>query len=293
MYTAKNRKMGYCVYNPGADSNTPDRLSLMGELRQAIYENQLELYYQPKVELKTSRITGVEALVRWNHHERGFIPPDEFIPMAESSSLIRPLTYWVIKAAIAQQEKWYEAGISFSIAINLSMHNLHDADFISELERLLEETPVPNSSFEFEITESTIMSDPDYVVKVLEKLGALSVSIAIDDFGTGYSSLSLLKKLPVHTLKVDRSFVMDMATDSDDKAIVQSIIDMSHTLGLNVIAEGVEDGTVTKLLDQLGCDQIQGYYISRPLPAAQIDPILENLTWVENPDPTNNIHKLR
>ena len=293
MYTAKNRKMGYCVYNPGADSNTPDRLSLMGELRQAIYENQLELYYQPKVELKTSRITGVEALVRWNHHERGFIPPDEFIPMAESSSLIRPLTYWVIKAAIAQQEKWYEAGVSFSIAINLSMHNLHDADFISELERLLEETPVPNSSFEFEITESTIMSDPDYVVKVLEKLGALSVSIAIDDFGTGYSSLSLLKKLPVHTLKVDRSFVMDMATDSDDKAIVQSIIDMSHTLGLNVIAEGVEDGTVTKLLDQLGCDQIQGYYISRPLPAAQIDPILENLTWVENPDPTNNIHKLR
>lgn len=293
MYTAKNRKLGYCVYNPGTDSNTPDRLSLMGELRQAIYENQLELYYQPKVDLKTSRIIGVEALIRWNHKERGFIPPDEFIPMAESSSLIRPLTYWVIKAAIAQHEKWYEAGVNLTIAINLSMHNLHDADFISELERLLEETPVPNTSFEFEITESTIMSDPDYVVKVLEKLGALNVSIAIDDFGTGYSSLSLLKKLPVHTLKVDKSFVMDMATDSDDKAIVQSIIDMSHTLGLNVIAEGVEDGTVTKLLNELGCDYIQGYYISRPLPVAQIDPILENLTWVENPDPNNNVHKLR
>ena len=293
MYTAKNRKLGYCVYNPGTDSNTPDRLSLMGELRQAIYENQLELYYQPKVDLGTSRIIGVEALVRWQHHERGFIPPDEFIPMAESSSLIRPLTYWVIKTAIAQQEQWYQAGVNLAVAINLSMHNLHDADFISELERLLEETPVPNTSFEFEITESTIMSDPEYVLQVLDKLGTLKVSLAIDDFGTGYSSLSLLKKLPVDTLKVDKSFVMDMATDTDDKAIVQSIINMAHTLGLNVIAEGVENGTVTKLLNELGCDQIQGYYISRPLPATQVDPILENLTWVENPDPGNNVRKLR
>ena len=293
MYNAKNRKLGFCVYNPGTDSNTPDRLSLMGELRQAIYENQLELYYQPKVDLKTSRIIGVEALIRWNHKERGFIPPDEFIPMAEQTGLIRPLTYWVIKSAIAQHESWYDAGINLVVSINLSMHNLHDADFISELEKLLEETSVPNTSFEFEITESTIMSDPDYVVKVLDKLGSLDVSLAIDDFGTGYSSLSLLKKLPVHTLKIDKSFVMDMATDSDDKAIVQSIIDMAHTLGLNVIAEGVENGTVTKQLAELGCDEIQGYYISRPLPAEQCSPMLEKITWVENPDPTTNVHKLR
>jgi diguanylate cyclase (GGDEF)-like protein len=293
MYNAKNRKLGYCVYNPGADSNTPDRLSLMGELRQAIYENRLELYYQPKVDLKTSRIIGAEALIRWNHEERGFIPPDEFIPMAEQSGLIRPLTYWVIKSAIMQHEKWYQAGINIVVSVNLSMHNLHDADFISELEKMLEDTIVPNSSFEFEITESTIMSDPEYVVKVLAKLGSLNVSLAIDDFGTGYSSLSLLKKLPVHTLKIDKSFVMDMATDSDDKAIVHSIIEMAHTLGLDVIAEGVENGTVTKQLADLSCDQIQGYYISRPLPAAQVDPILSQITWVENPDPTSNVHKLR
>ena len=293
MYTAKNRKTGYYVYNPGVDSNTPDRLSLMGELRQAIFENQLELYYQPKVDLKTSRIIGVEALIRWNHPERGFIPPDEFIPMAEQSTLIRPLTYWVIKSAIAQHEQWYTAGIDIVVAINLSMHNLHDSDFITELERILEETPIPNTSFEFEVTESAIMSDPEYVVKVLDKLGALNVSVAIDDFGTGYSSLSLLKKLPVHALKIDKSFVMDMATDSDDRAIVHSIVDMSHTLGLDVIAEGVENGTVTKQLAELGCDHIQGYYISRPVPAEQVTPILENIKWVENPDPTTNIHKLR
>ncbi|MGD8927009.1 MAG: EAL domain-containing protein [Thioalkalispiraceae bacterium] len=293
MYNAKNRKLGYCVYNPGTDSNTPDRLSLMGELRQAIYENRLELYYQPKVDLKSSRIIGAEALIRWNHDERGFIPPDEFIPMAEQSGLIRPLTYWVIKSAIAQHEKWYQAGINIIVSVNLSMHNLHDADFISELEKMLKDTVVPNSSFEFEITESTIMSDPEYVVKVLDKLGSLNVSLAIDDFGTGYSSLSLLKKLPVHTLKIDKSFVMDMANDSDDKAIVHSIIEMAHTLGLDVIAEGVENGTVTKQLAELNCDQIQGYYISRPLPAAQVDPILKEITWVENPDPSSNVHKLR
>ena len=293
MYTAKNRKIGYFVYNPGTDINTPDRLSLMGDLRQAIFEDKLELYYQPKVDLKTSKIIGVEALIRWNHPERGFIPPDEFIPMAEQSTLIRPLTYWVIKTAIAQHEQWHAAGIHISVAINLSMHNLHDSDFIEELERLLQETPVPNTSFEFEVTESAIMSDPDYVVKVLKKLGGLDVSVAIDDFGTGYSSLSLLKKLPVHTLKVDKSFVMDMAEDSDDRAIVQSIIDMSHTLGLDVIAEGVENGTVTKQLAELGCDYIQGYYISRPIPAAQISVILQNLTWVENPDSSHNVHKLR
>jgi EAL domain-containing protein (putative c-di-GMP-specific phosphodiesterase class I) len=214
--------------------------------------------------------------------------------MAEQSGLIRPLTYWVIKSAIIQLEEWYEAGMNLAVSINLSMHNLHDADFIAELEQLLEKTEVPNSSFEFEITESTIMSDPEYVVKVLDKLGSLDVSLAIDDFGTGYSSLSLLKKLPVHTLKVDKSFVMEMSTDSDDKAIVQSIIDMAHTLGLDVIAEGVENGTVTKLLSELGCDQIQGYYISRPLPAAQVSPILASTTWIEKPDPgNNNVHKLR
>lgn len=279
MYYAKNHKLDFCVYNPVADFNTPDRLSLMGELRFAIQNEQLELYFQPEVELSSKRIIAVEALTRWNHPERGFIAPDEFIPMAEQSGLIRSMTYWVIKSAIEQAEAWQKMGIDIAVSVNLSMQNLHDPDFAMNLAAMLNNTPVANNQFEFEVTESAIMSDPDYVVKVLDQLGALDVSIAIDDFGTGYSSLSQLKKLPVHKLKIDKSFVMDMAVDSDDETIVHSVIDMAHTLGLTVIAEGVENGSVMKQLNDLACDYIQGYYISRPLPARKITPLLRDLNW--------------
>ena len=292
MYYAKNHKLDHYVYNPGADSNSTDRLSLMGELRHAIQENQLELYFQPEVDLKTKRIIAVEALTRWNHSERGFIPPDEFIPMAEQSGLIRSMTYWVIKNAIKQAETWRNMGIDISISVNLSMQNLHDPDFALNLEALLKETEVLNKCFEFEVTESAIMNDPDYVVRVLNQIGALDVNIAIDDFGTGYSSLSQLKKLPVDTLKIDKSFVMDMAVDSDDEAIVHSIIDMAHTLGLNVIAEGVENGSVVKQLNDLSCDLIQGYYISRPLPARQITPLLKDLNWSDTEKTNSNVYPL-
>ncbi len=293
MYYAKQNKLEYCIYNPGADRNTPDRLSLMGELRQAIHENQLELFYQPEVDIASSRIIGVEALVRWNHPERGFIPPDDFIPMAEQSGLIRPLTYWVINSAIRQREKWHEMGIDILISINLSMHNLNDADFAPQLEMMLQNTTVPVEYFEFEVTESSIMDNPDHVVEVMDKLNMLNVSFAVDDFGTGYSSLSLLKKLPVHKLKIDKSFIMDMETDSDDAAIVHSVIDMAHILGLKVIAEGVENGTVLKLLASLDCDLVQGYHISRPLAAKLITPLLEHGSWDASNPNSGSVHSLR
>ena len=293
MYHAKHNKLGYYVYNPVADSNSPDKLSMMVELRDAINENSLELYYQPKVNLELQQIVGVEALLRWHHKERGFIPPGEFIPMAEQSGLIRRLTSWVVATAVQQLERWHREGIHISMSINLSMHNLQDPDFPAELASILEQTYVPNHYLIFEITESVIMSNPDYVMDVLLKLGRMKVSFAIDDFGTGYSSLSTLKKLPVHELKVDKSFVMDMADDPDDEAIVHSIIDMARTLGLRVTAEGVESAAVTQQLIRLGCDLIQGYYIRRPLPAEQLQALLQNPRWPTDLIGTDNAENTR
>lgn len=276
MYQAKNNKLGYCIYNPISDINTPDRLSLMTELSDAIQNDELELFYQPKVDLTTRKIIGVEALLRWQHRERGFIPPAEFIPMAEQSGLIRRLTYWVISTALLQLDAWHRANLNVSISINLSMYNLQDTEFPAQLAQLLDQTNVENHYIQFEITESVIMSNPEYVMGVLVTLGKMNVSFAIDDFGTGYSSLSTLKRLQVHDIKIDKSFVMDMATDSDDEAIVHSIIDMAHTLGLSVTAEGVESETIVNQLVKLGCDMIQGYHISRPLPADRVTQLLRN-----------------
>ena len=277
MYQAKHNKLGYCIYNPISDVNTPDRLSLMTELRDAIQNDELALFYQPKVNLATHQIVGVEALLRWQHKERGFIPPGEFIPMAEQSGLIRQLTYWVISTALMQLEAWHRANMHISISINLSMHNLQDADFPGQLAQLLDQTNVENRHIQFEITESVIMSNPAHVMGVLASLGKMNVSFAIDDFGTGYSSLSTLKRLTVQDIKIDKSFVMDMATDLDDEAIVHSIIDMAHTLGLTVTAEGVESETTVNQLLKLGCDMIQGYHISRPLPPERVTHLLRNV----------------
>ena len=215
--------------------------------------------------------------MRWQHKERGFIPPGEFIPMAEQSGLIRQLTYWVISTALMQLEAWHRANMHISISINLSMHNLQDADFPGQLAQLLDQTNVENRHIQFEITESVIMSNPAHVMGVLASLGKMNVSFAIDDFGTGYSSLSTLKRLTVQDIKIDKSFVMDMATDLDDEAIVHSIIDMAHTLGLTVTAEGVESETTVNQLLKLGCDMIQGYHISRPLPPERVTHLLRNV----------------
>lgn len=274
MYHAKHNKLGYCIYNPISDTYTPDRLSLIMELRDAIHNNDLMLFYQPKLELGKKKIVGLEALLRWQHRDRGFIPPAEFIPMAEQSGLIRQLTYWVISTALLQLEAWHRVGLDVSISINLSMHNLQDPDFPTQLAQLLDQTAVDNRFIQFEITESVIMSNPAQVMGVLAVLGKMDVSFAIDDFGTGYSSLSTLKRLQVHEIKIDKSFVMDMAKDSDDEAIVHSIIDMAHTLGLDVTAEGVENEIIMRRLKKLRCNMIQGYHISRPLPPDRITQLL-------------------
>jgi len=276
MYQAKNNKLGYCIYNPISDIHTPDRLSLMTELRDAIHNDALELYYQPKVDLAKGTIVGVEALIRWQHKERGFIPPAEFIPMAEQSGLIRQLTNWVISTALMQLDAWHKANLHMHMAINLSMQNLQDTNFPSQLEQLFDQTYTDNKYLQFEITESVIMSNPGYVMGVLAKLGRMNVSFAIDDFGTGYSSLSTLKRLQVQEIKIDKSFIRDMAMNKDDEAIVHSIIDMGHTLGLTVSAEGVESETVIRQLQKLGCNMIQGYYISRPLPADRVTHMMKN-----------------
>ena len=276
MYQAKHNKLGYCIYNPMSDTHTPDRLSLMTELRDAIQNDELMLFYQPKFNMTTRSIIGLEALLRWQHSDRGFIPPTEFIPMAEQSGLIRQLTHWVISTALLQLDAWHRAGLNVSISVNLSMHNLQDPDFPAQLAQMLEQTNVENHFIQFEITESVVMSNPGYVMGVLATLGKMDVSFAIDDFGTGYSSLSTLKRLQVQEIKIDKSFVMDMAMDKDDEAIVHSIIDMAHTLGLNVTAEGVESEGIVNQLKKLGCDMIQGHHISRPLPPDRMTQLLRN-----------------
>lgn len=281
MYQAKYNKLGYCIYNPISDTHTPDRLSLVTELRDAIDNDELMLFYQPKLDLATREVVGMEALLRWQHKERGFIPPSEFIPMAEHSGLIRQLTRWVISTALLQLDAWHRAGLELSISVNLSMHNLQDPDFPEQLAQLLDQTNVDNHYIQFEITESVIMNNPGYVMGVLATLGKMQVSFSIDDFGTGYSSLSTLKRLQVQELKIDKSFVMDMAMDNDDEAIVHSVIDMAHTLGLAVTAEGVESETILEQLEKLGCNMIQGYHLSRPLPTDRMTQFLRNAQRVQ------------
>ena len=269
MYVAKRSGSGYAVYTAEEDQHSPDRLALASELRLAIQQDQLLLHFQPKVDLVDGRVIGVEALVRWRHPRRGLVPPDQFIPLAEQSGLIHPLSQWVLAAAARQYHTWRSAGVELPIAVNLSMRNLHDPRLSQTITELLDTWRLPPGALSIEITESSLMADPDRALAVLGGLRQLGLTIAIDDFGTGYSSLAYLKRLPVAELKIDRSFVGEMATDPNDLAIVRSTVELAHNLGLRVVAEGVEDDTSEELLADLGCDQAQGYFISRPLPAAE------------------------
>jgi EAL domain-containing protein (putative c-di-GMP-specific phosphodiesterase class I) len=249
----------------------------MGELRHAIDRDQLLLLYQPKIDLKTTRVVGVEALVRWRHPERGMVPPDQFIPVAERSGLIRPLTLWVLDAALAQARAWRDAGLELSVAVNLSVRSLHDRDLPHEIARRLSAYQIAPGLLELEITESIIMVDPARAMDVLTQLSQLGVQLSIDDFGTGYSSLGYLKKLPVHQVKIDKSFVLEMERNKDDAVIVRSTIDLAHNLSLKVVAEGVENREIFNRLATQGCDAAQGYYISRPICADEIGRWLTNM----------------
>jgi diguanylate cyclase (GGDEF)-like protein len=271
MYAAKERETLIEIYSSDYDSNSAGRLGLAGELRRAIDEHQLTLHYQPKARIADGTVTGVEALVRWAHPERGPVRPDEFIPVAESSGLIKPLTLYVLDAAVRQCRTWVDQGLDLKVAVNLSAKNLIDLGFADEVGAILQKWNVSPSQLELEITESTIMSDPARARNVLGKLNAMGIGLAIDDFGTGYSSLGYLKRLPVDELKIDKSFVLNMTTERSDAAIVRSTVELGHNLGLKVVAEGVENHEVWAELQDVGCDLAQGYLLSRPLPATELE----------------------
>ncbi|MDQ6670338.1 MAG: EAL domain-containing protein [Chloroflexota bacterium] len=270
MYVAKRGQSGVVVYAAEHDHHSAGRLALGGELRLAIETDELVLQYQPKVDL-SGRLAGVEALVRWRHPQRGMIAPDEFIGLAENIGLIKPLTRWVLNAALRQCRTWLNSGFAIQVAVNVSMHDLHDDTLPDTVARLLVAHGVPAEYLGIEITEGAIMSDTGRALSVLTRLRAVGVSLSVDDFGTGYSSLAYLKRLPVDELKIDRSFVRNIATDEEDAAIVRSTIGLGHELGLGVVAEGVEDQASWDRLRQFGCDLAQGYFIARPLSVSDLD----------------------
>lgn len=243
-----------------------EQLALETSLRKAIFKNEFVVHYQPKVDLITGRINGAEALVRWQHPTMGLLPPKDFIPLAEESGLISAISEWVLERACRQAALWMEQGDEVQVSVNLSAQQFRKGDITSIVERVLDLTGLPPRLLELELTESLIMEDLDKNIDVLRQLRERGIGLSLDDFGTGYSSLSYLKRFPVDTLKIDRSFVEDMHTNSDDAAITQAIIDMAHSLKMKVVAEGVEEEAQLGLLRRMGCDAIQGYYISRPIP---------------------------
>jgi|GEM_PF-346950 len=279
MYRAKTEMSGLSLYNAEYDPHSPKRLAMMGELGRAIREDQLCLNYQPKVCLETGKFYGFEALLRWNHPELGFVPPGEFIPIVEMTSLIHPMTSWVLEKSIEQCRAWHDRGLVISVAVNLSARNLLDDNIPKQVLRLLQEYQLPPSALELEITESSIMTDPARALRVLEHLHELGVQLSIDDFGTGYSSLAYLKRLPVKTLKIDNSFVRNMLEDKQDELIVNSTIHLAHNMGLTVVAEGVENEELLQKLKALGCDEAQGYYIGRPMSVEKAEDWMATSAW--------------
>jgi diguanylate cyclase (GGDEF)-like protein len=271
MYAAKQTHAGFVVYDPAVDQHSPRRLALLGGLRRALERDELVLHYQPKADLHTGQVLGAEALVRWQHPAHGLLGPGEFIPLAERTGLIHPLTRWVLDTALRQAAAWRQAGHHLSIAVNVSTRSLLDREFPDHVAERLAAWQVPAASLVLEVTESAVMADPALALEVLSRLHALGVGLALDDFGTGYSSMAYLKALPVDELKVDRSFVGQMATSSSDAVIVRSTIDLGHNLGLHVVAEGVENQATWEELAALGCDTAQGYHLGRPMPAAELE----------------------
>jgi diguanylate cyclase (GGDEF)-like protein len=265
MYLSKESHSGAELYSPARDDYSPDRLRLVGELRGALTRGEVEVHYEPKVSLVSGRIEGLEALVRWAHPTLGTLSPDRFIPLAEHTGLIRPLTRHVLEEALRQCRAWRAQGLDLDVAVNLSGRDLLDLQLPDEVESILRRWEIDASRLELEITEGTILSDPVRTRAILVRLKQLGVRIAIDDFGSGYSSLGYLRRLPLDVLKIDKSFVLNMLKDEDDAAIVRSTIDLAHNLGLQVVAEGVENEETRAALVRLRCDRAQGYLFSRAI----------------------------
>ncbi len=264
---AKEHHESYRLYDPNQDHYSPERLRLVGDFRRGLHAEEIVVHYQPIVDLHTQRVSGAESLVRWQHPSMGLLYPDKFLSTVEQTALIGPLTRHVLDRSIAQCVRWRAAGLDLSVAVNLSVRNLSDPRLPEDVERMVRRHGLPPEALQLEITESMIMSDPERALATVNQLNQLGVRLAVDDFGTGHSSLANLRRLPIDELKIDRSFVTPMLNDENDLIIVRSTINMAHDLGLKTIAEGVEDSATLTELDELGCDQVQGYHFSKPVPA--------------------------
>jgi diguanylate cyclase (GGDEF)-like protein len=280
LHKAKDTGKDFVIYDAKHDKGNAEKIDLANDLRNAIRDGDLELHYQPQLDLRTGKIAGVEALSRWTHPKHGFISPDTFIDIAERTGIIKQLTEWVLATAIKQCAEWQKSYGSLTMSINLSARNLHDETLGKQVSRLIRHWQVIPEKICLEITETAMMADPKHAMRLLGELDQLGVKISIDDFGTGYSSLGYLKRLPVDEIKIDRSFVMNMKDDENDASIIRATVGLAHDLGLSVVAEGVENQESQDLLQALNCEFAQGYHICKPAPAEEIGKILNNFQSV-------------
>lgn len=267
LYIARHSNKGYAVYEPSFDDHSPRRLTLMSELRRALKRDELELHYQAKICVSSGHLSGAEALIRWHHPKHGIVLPGEFIEMAERTRMIKPLTKWVLRKAFRECSKWHRQGYDLKISVNLSTKDLLDPELPDVIAGVAGSCSVRPEWIVLEITETSMMTDPEGAMETIERLHQMGYQFSIDDYGTGYSSLAYLKKIPLTELKIDRSFVQDILTSENDAMIVNATISLAHNLGLQVTAEGVESKEVMDKLESYGCDVIQGYYISKPISA--------------------------
>ncbi len=281
MYDCKTSSQGVTVYEPRIDTTSERRLSMVSELRGALEAGEIEVFIQPQADAMSAKVHSAEALVRWKHHQFGQVSPDEFIPVAERSGLIKPLTLGVLSTSLAASSTWRD--FDMTVAVNLSPRSLLDSTLVVAVKELLERHGVKPESLILEITENAVMADPNRAIELLERLNSMGVRLSVDDFGTGYSSLSYLKRLPVHEVKIDRSFVTNLLRNDEDFAIVRSIVDLGNNLGLDVVAEGVEDQKTWDLLADFGCTRVQGWHLARPMPIAQLR------GWLHDRDAEQNV----
>ncbi len=279
MYHAKELACNYAIYDSNYKLQTHEQLGLMAELREAIEQEQLLLHFQPKLEIKTGRIVGVEALVRWIHPRLGMLYPDQFILAAEHTGLIAPLTRWVLIEALTYSEKLRKQGVHLKVSVNLSARSLHDARLLHMINESLMITGASPAQLMLEVTESAIVLDPNRAEETLLALSYLGFSLSIDDFGTGYTSLASIKRLPINEIKIDKSFITNMLIDNKEALIVHSVIDLGHNLGLKVVAEGIESQELLETLTTLGCDEIQGYFVCEPKAADDLNDWFETSPW--------------